>query len=171
MYHQFFSLATVIAMTGYASAQCQLTNTLSGPESSPETRTELCQPQGEGSWTFAMDISEVDVPTFNGGAPWGGLAGNTAYIIYDNYCVPYGVYGPEGNDCGTPYVIEDYFLPYVLTVKDIDTDLGGGYFKFVYANGQYTIGNNGCTCSDLSSGLEGEQGCKCAFPLEGQPTK
>lgn len=171
MYRQILSLATAVALLGHASADCQLTNTLSAPETSPETRTQLCMPQGEGSWTFAMDISEVDVPTFNSGAEWAGLAGNNAYIIYDNNCVPYGVYGPDGNDCGTPYVIEDYFLPYVLTVQDIDTDVGGGYFKFAYANGLYTIGNNGCTCEDLSSGLEAEQGCKCAFPLEGEPSK
>lgn len=171
MYRQIPSLATAIALLGHVSADCQLKNTLRAPETSPETRKELCEPQGEGSWTFAMDISEVDVPTFNAGAPWAGLAGNNAWIIYDNNCIPYGVYGPDGNDCGTPYVIEDYFLPYVLTVKSINTDLGAGSFKFAYANGLYSIGNNGCTCGDLSSGLEGEQGCKCAFPLEGEPSK
>lgn len=171
MYFQFLSLATVVAIFGHASADCQLKNTLSAPKTSPEARPELCMPQGEGSWTFAMDDSQIDVPTFNAGDPWAGLAGNNAYIIYDNNCIPYGVYGPEGNDCGTPYVIEDYFLPYILMIKSIDTDLGGGYFKFAYANGLYTIGNNGCTCEDLSSGLEGEQGCKCAFPLKGEPSK
>lgn len=171
MYRQILSLGTVVAMLGQASASCQLSNTLTSPETSAETRTQLCIPQGEGSWTFAMDNSQVDVPTFDGGAPWGGLAGNNAYIIYDNACIPQGVYGPSGNDCGTPYAIEENFLPYVLTVESINTDLGGGYFKFAYANGLYTIGNNGCTCENLSSGLEGEQGCKCAFPLQGEPTK
>jgi hypothetical protein len=169
MYRHILSLATAVAILGQASASCQLSNTLKSAETTPETRQQLCMPQGEGVWTFALDVSEVVVPTFNGGAPWAGLAGHTAYIIYDNECIPRGVYGPSGNDCGTPYVIEDNFLPYVLTVKAIDTDLGGPYFKFAYANGLYSIGNNGCTCSDLSSGLEGEQGCKCAFPLQGEP--
>jgi hypothetical protein len=36
-----------------------------------------------------------------------------------------------------------------MTVKSINTDLGAGSFKFAYANGLYSIGNNGCICGDL----------------------
>ena len=156
-----------MAMSGLVAADCQLSNSLTPATTGVETRTALCLPQGAGSWTFSLDTSEVNVPTFNGGAPFGGLAGNVAYTIYDNTCTIQGVYGPSGNDCGTPYVIEENFLADVLTVTSINTDVGGASFTFTYGDGQYSIGNNGCTCGDLSSGLEGETGCKCAFPVDG----
>jgi hypothetical protein len=62
---------------------------------------------------------------------------------------------------------EENLLPLVLTVVDIDTELGGKYFRFKYGNGEYEINNNGCTCSGMSSGLEGATGCRCAFHLMG----
>ena len=49
----------------------------------------------------------------------------------------------------------------------INTTPGGAYFSFEYGNGQFSIGNNGCTCEDLSNGLQAESGCKCAFPVDG----
>lgn len=167
MLMNMINLAALSTMLGLASASCQLSNSLATAETSPETRTQLCVPQGEGSWTFAMDTSLVDVPTFDGGAPYAGISGNVAYIIYDNTCVPRGVYGPSGNDCGVPYVIEENFLADVLTVTSINTTPGGARFTFAYGDGKYSIGNNGCACGDLSSGLEAESGCKCAFPVDG----
>lgn len=167
MLGKIINLAAILAMVGLVNATCQLGNSLTTPETDPETRTQLCIPQGSGSWTFALDTSEVAVPTFNAGAPWAGLAGTVAYIIYDNACIPKGVYAPSGNDCGTPYVIEENWLADVLTITEIDTDPAGARFTFDYGDGQFSIGNNGCTCGDLSSGLTAETGCKCAFPVDG----
>ncbi|KAI9748831.1 MAG: DnaJ- protein scj1 [Chaenotheca gracillima] len=164
------SLTAALSVFSVVSADCQLTNSLTETQTEAETRPELCVTQGEGSYTFAMDNSEVDVPTLNGETPWAGISGQNAFIIYDNDCIPQGVYDPDeaGSDCGVPYTIEGSFLSYVLTIEQVDFNLGGGYFQFDYASGQYTIGNNGCVCGDLGSGLMGEQGCGCAFPVDGE---
>lgn len=164
-------LTTALAIPGLATAACQLGNVFTDANPPPETKTELCVPQGEGAWTFAMDVHSVDVPTFNSGAPWAGLVQGNSFMIYDNACVVRGVYSPgnEGNDCGTPYFIEENFLPYVLTITNVDFDTGKPRFKFTYANGLYSIGINHCICQDVSHDLEAEQACKCAFPLQGEP--
>ncbi|ROV99829.1 hypothetical protein VSDG_02971 [Cytospora chrysosperma] len=165
-------LVAALIMPALATASCHLKNQLSDSDPPPKLKPELCVSQGEGSWTFAMDVHEIDVPTFNSGSPWTGLVSGNSFIIYDNDCTAKGGYSPaaEGNDCGIPFVIDEDFLPYVLTIKEINTDVGDPRFKFAYANGQYSIGENGCACKDVSHDLEAEQACKCAFPLEGEPS-
>jgi hypothetical protein len=154
------------AWLGFAAADCQFDNTIGqGGSPDPPSADKMCLPQGEGSWTFSMYNSAVEVPTFNGGDPNAGYAGNTAFVIYDNTCNPMAIYGMP--TCGTPYTAIENFLPLVLTVVNIDTQLGGEYFQFTYGNGEYEIKNNGCVCSDMSDGLQGATGCRCAFPLNG----
>jgi hypothetical protein len=167
MLRHIFALIAAFAMFSIAAANCQLGNSYTDADAGTESRSQLCVGQGPDSWTFAMDISQVSVPTFNGGSPLAGVSGNKAYLIYDNTCALRGVYAPSGNDCGTPYTIEENWLPFVLTVTSINTGVGSGYFSFNYGAGKYSINNNGCGCSDMSSGLEAEQGCKCAFPIAG----
>ncbi|KAI1370318.1 hypothetical protein F4677DRAFT_365824 [Hypoxylon crocopeplum] len=164
-------ITTALALSGLATADCQLGNKLTESDPPPEPKIELCETQGEGTWTFSMDVHEVDVPTFDSGAPWAGLVNGNSFMIYDNACVLKGVYSPgdEGNDCGIPFVIEENFLPFVLTVQQINFDVGAPRFQFAYANGLFTIGDNHCTCQDVSHDLEAEQACKCAFPLQGEP--
>lgn len=157
----------VAALAGSAAA-CNLANSMKTAPKTPETRKQLCIPQGEGDWTFSMDVGVTVLPDFSTENPLAGLVGSKFFVIYDNYCVPRGVYAPSGNECGKPYVIEDNFLPYVLTVTDISWDLGDPYFRFKYADGLYSINNNHCTCSSMSHGIKGEQGCRCAFPISGQ---
>lgn len=154
--------AALSAMLGLATASCQLSNAGGGGVASDAT---LCVPQGEGDWTFAMSNSAVDVPAPGSGGIGAGYSQGNSLFIFDNACNIMGEYAPCSG--GTPYTIEENFLADVLTVSDIDMDLGGGYFKFYYGNGEFTIGNNGCTCQDDSSGLQGSQGCKCAFPQDG----
>ena len=91
------------------------------------------------------------------------------FLVMDNSCKILGIF-PEPT-CGIPYVLEANYLDYVLTIKSIDTGISEGYFSFTYGNGLYSIDNNHCGCSDSSEGLSAVQGCKCAFPVAGQPTK
>ncbi|KAF9885514.1 hypothetical protein FE257_012841 [Aspergillus nanangensis] len=169
MIAQPLKLAALLAIAGLVSADCDLHNTMTEPETEPETREALCKPQGADSWTFAMDNSAVSVPTFNGENALAGVAGNSAFIVYDNYCVPQGTYSPdnEGNDCGIPYWINDLGLPYDIKVSSVDFGLGGGYFNIEYSDGAYMIGENGATCEDISDGLYAEEGCKTGFPVNG----
>ncbi|KAI0889635.1 uncharacterized protein GGS22DRAFT_182980 [Annulohypoxylon maeteangense] len=158
-----------LSLSTLTSASCQLQNQLKS-KTGKEPSTHLCVPQGAGSWTLAMDVHEIDVPTFDSSAPWAGLVSGNSFMLYDNACNIKGVYAPQSqsNHCGSPYVIEENFLPYVLTIKSVDFDVGSPRFKFAYADGEYSIGENGCACKNVSHGLEGEQACKCAFPLHGQ---
>lgn len=64
--------------------------------------------------------------------------------------------------CGAPLFIEENFLPYVLTVTSIDIDVGSPYFGFTYGYGKYSIRNNHIVCTD---------GCRCAFPVDGEQPK
>ncbi|KUI69559.1 hypothetical protein VM1G_04722 [Cytospora mali] len=163
------TIALITFISALVNASCKLGNQLTESNPPPEPKSELCVTQDEGSWTFAMDVHEIDVPTFDASAPWAGLVHGNSFMIYDNNCIVKGVYSPgdEGNNCGTPYVIEENFLRYVLTIKDIDFDVGSPSFKFAYADGTYSIGENNCDCKDVSDDLEAEQACKCAFPLDG----
>ena len=95
--------------------------------------------------------------------------GGAAFLVMDNSCKILGVH-PQPN-CDIPYTLEANYLDYVLTVTTIDSGVGGGYFSFEYANGVYSIGKNGCGCSDSTEGLTADQSCKCAFPVAGEPTK
>jgi hypothetical protein len=107
----------------------------------------------------------VAVPTLDGENMWAGVHGNQAFVIYDNNCMPPGVYDPgQSSDCGIPYVIKENWLPYVLIVKGVNFRLGDERFYFGYANGDYMIGENGTTCGDLNKGLRVDRGCKTAFP-------
>jgi hypothetical protein len=98
----------------------------------------------------------------------GSLVQNKGFITYDNACVPRGVYS-WGDDCGSPYVIQENWLPYVLTVTNVNFNIADGYFRFVYANGAYMIGENQAMCEDLVGGLRVEVGCKTGFPIYGEP--
>ncbi|KAL3496298.1 hypothetical protein BJX62DRAFT_118908 [Aspergillus germanicus] len=162
---------SLLAIPSLVRAECRLNNAIEDDEKTIEDREALCLGQGEDSWTFALQISEVSVPTFDGDNPFEGVAGHQAFIIYDNTCMRRGVYSPdnEGNDCGLNYVIQEDWLPYIITVTRINWDVGSPYFYFTYANGAYMIGENGATCTDISSGLRAEQGCKSAFPINGEP--
>lgn len=157
----------LLGLLGFACAECQLSNSLKQPVSELYNNKKLCVPQGEGSWTFSFYGSMVEVPTFNSGSPNAGNAQAKSYLIYDNTCTVKGEYAPQGNDCGIPYVIKEDFLAQVLTITSVNMDVASPSFSFKYGNGKYTIGNNGCTCGDMSDGLEAATGCKCAFPLSG----
>lgn len=119
-----------------------------------------------------MRVSELVVPTFDADNMWAGHVGNKEFILYDHNCIPQGVYAPEGNDCGVPYVIDDMEkLPYVITIKSVNfgATKSGAYFRFSYANGDYMIRENGAICDDMNSGLRVEVGCRAAFPVQGEP--
>ncbi|GAB1214930.1 hypothetical protein ATERTT37_004111 [Aspergillus terreus] len=174
MISQTLKLASLLAfcgLSGLVSADCDLHNTLTEPMTEPETRTSLCQTMGPDSWTFALDVSEVSVPTFDGDNPLEGVAGNTAFIVYNNDCIPIGIYSPddEGNDCGVTYWINDIGLPYDIAISQVNFDVGAPSFTINYANGAYMIGENGATCQDISDGLYAEQACHAAFPINGEP--
>ncbi|KAI1194021.1 hypothetical protein F5X97DRAFT_338229 [Nemania serpens] len=164
----FFAMITALASFSVVLADCNLANNLdSGPL--PEVQSQLCLGQGAGAYTFSMDVSELDVPTFSSGAMWAGLVGGQAFMIYDESCTLKGVYSPhQTSDCGIPYVIEESWLSYVLAVTDVNFDTADPYFSFDYANGKYSIRNNGCVCNDIGSGLQVEKGCRCAFPINGE---
>ncbi|WPG98190.1 Hypothetical protein R9X50_00097600 [Acrodontium crateriforme] len=169
IFSRLFATAGLLTL---ASATCQLSNAYTGGDI-PDTykSDKLCLPQGEGDWTFSLYTSAVDVPTFNGGNPNAGYAGGFTYLMYDNACNLRGLYGPSGNNCGIPFVIEENYLAQVLTITSENTGVGGAYFSFDYGNGEFSINNNQCGCQDMSSGLQGAQGCKCAFPVSGVLSK
>ena len=165
MLYNTIRLTAAAALFGFAAADCMFANTYDQPGSAdPPSGSQLCMGQGEGAWTFAMYNSAVEVPTIDGGGD-AGYSGNTAFIIYDNTCAIQAVYGMPS--CGTPYYAEENFLSDELILSSIDTTLGSEYFSFYYGNGKYSINNNGCVCNDMSSGLEGATGCRCAFPVDG----
>ncbi len=101
----------------------------------------------------------------------GGLNEDAAawFLVMDNSCKVLGIF-PQPN-CGIPYVLEANYLDYVLTLTAIDSGVGEGYFSFEYGNGAYSIDNNQCGCMDSTEGLTAVLGCKCAFPVAGEPTK
>ncbi|KAI9695280.1 MAG: hypothetical protein M1820_008742 [Bogoriella megaspora] len=139
------------------------------------TNTKICQSMGEGYYTFAM------VNTMTGQLPGSDspdegpeASSMNAVGIMDNGCHLLAAYSIEETqgEYGIPWVIQGDFLQYVLTIQKIDYELGEGYFDFSYANGKYTIGNNGCICQNLDgSGLSTSQTCGCSFPVAGEPTK
>ena len=60
------------------------------------------------------------------------------------------------------------FLTQVLTITSVNYDIGDPHFEFLYGNGKFSIGNNQCTCSEMSTGaLSAMKGCKCRFPVDG----
>jgi hypothetical protein len=168
-----FKLHTVIlllAMYGLSlvHANCNLKNAIEDDDRRVEDRKELCMGQGEGAWTFSLHISMVSVPTLNGQVAYSGVAGSNVFIIYDNACNRMGVYDPHDDaDCGVPYSISEPWLPYDIIVKKVNLNVGGGHFRFSYGAGDYMIGENHAECNEMSEGLRAEEGCKTAFPLNG----
>lgn len=171
MISKLLTVIPLLAMCGLplVDAKCRLHNALEKKDKGVEKRKELCMGQGKGDWTFSMQLSEVSVPTFDGSDPYAGVAGHNAFIIYDNECNRKGVYAPdnEGSDCAIPYSISENWMPYEIDIKRVNFDVGGGDFRFSYGAGDYMIGENHATCSDMSKGLRAEVGCKTAFPLNG----
>lgn len=163
------SLAAALAAVKPVSAACHLPNAVDNGVGGVETHSQLCIPQGAGDWTFSMYLDEVSVPTFDADNPLAGVVSTAYFYIYDESCTRRGAYSMSGhgNDCGIPYVIMENFLPYVLTIENINAAIGGGYFRFLYGNGEFSIGNNHCTCQSMTTGLEAKEGCKCAFPVDG----
>lgn len=163
-------IATLLALSNAfhnVEASCKMKNTLEYDDTLEDLEKEsFCRNQGEGHWTFTMDTTAIDVPTFNGGSPWTGYVSTAKFIIYDNHCNVKGIYAQP--DCEIPYWIAEDFLPYVLTITSINT--ATGYYAFPYANGLYSINNNHCNCHDVSHGVTGEQTCVCAFPIHGEPS-
>lgn len=98
-----------------------------------------------------------------------GAINNAQFLVMDNSCKVLGVF-PQPT-CGIPYVLEANYLDYVLIVTSIFTNIDDGSFSFNYGNGDYSINNNHCGCSDSTKELVAYQSCKCAFPVAGQPTK
>lgn len=162
MKYSLINFMTGMALCGLASADCQVGNAATNNDH--EDNEKLCTSNGPGTYTFGMTTSDVCVPALSGGLA--GCSGNVQYYIFDEGCNLLGLY--EGTpSCGVPFTITENFLSQVLTVTAINTGAGAGSFTFDYGDGTYTINNNGCDCVDDSSGLEGAQACKCAFPQDG----
>jgi hypothetical protein len=165
MFVNIFSFAAAMALFGLASAgQCHATNAL-GKTWAPGQNNALCLSQGDGQWTFAMYVDMTVVPDLSGSSPLAGAVTGTLFMIYDNDCNMKSLY--QQPSCGIPYYIEESFLADTLIISGLDAELGNPDFQFNYGNGLYSIGNNGCVCNDMSSGLEGAEGCRCAFPVDG----
>lgn len=165
----FATLAFLRAAT--ATDYCTLKNDMKNFHAYAKPPT--CQTMGEGYYSFVLSLTDTCVPSFEGG--FDGCVDGNAIAIYDNTCKKVGHYSLGDdlpNDCGIPYAINEPWVPYQVSIQEIDKSIGGGYFKFAYANGLYTIGNNGCICSGISgSSLQAHTVCGCAFPIHGEPTK
>lgn len=171
---QLKSILFNVALSSFlsaASADCQLSNSIINTDkfNKHSDDEKLCLSQGEGTWTFSMEISEVNFPSFDADNPFAGFVSNKGFAIYDHTCALKGSYDPgnDGNDCGTPYIIMENFLTQVLTITGVNFDAANGKFSFDYGDGTYVIDNNGCDCVDASDGLRAAAKCKCAFPLDG----
>ena len=175
---KFTSLLVLLpAMLRFAAAGHPCTTQLPGtPGNTTEADPSLCLGQGEGSYTFAM---------------WYTNSQDAYFYIMDNACNILATYDVPIT-CPTPFVIEENFLKYVLTIEQRwylgDPSSPGDFgFEFKYANGDYKIGENQCSCQSSRSvslpsrnnpsrpgGGNAEQssvGCKCAFPVDGEPSK
>ena len=157
--------AVVLAYAGTAMADCLLVDTLKEIPTEPEKRTALCRPTAEGRWTVAADYSQTSFPSFNSGAEWAGLVDHKAFILYNEACIPQGVYTLHGNKCGTNFLIQNAALPWTIVIKYIDWDIS--QLGFAYANGWYY--ND--WCGQLNGGLQPENACNIDFPIHGEPAK
>ena len=139
------ALAASTLLAPLATADnCDLTNALAPNTDYIETDTSYCRGQGAGSYTFAMatQFSTLGIPnTISRVGPSPSNVQTYGFTIMDNTCKVLGVYEAPG--CGVPYEIRDSYLPYELIIDHIDAGEGEGYFEFRYANGKYSIGNNG----------------------------
>lgn len=154
----------VAGFLSFTATACQLGDT--GAMPTLPISEKLCRHQGEGFWTFALYSEAVEVPSIAGGGN-SGYSAASSYQIYDNTCTLRGRFNTRAKDCDIPFVIEANYLQQVLTIQSQDTMVGGGYFRFAYGNGLFSIGNNGCECQDMSHGLTAAEGCGCAFPVNG----
>ncbi len=161
---------TLTFLTPLVFGLCPLVPVSDAGTGTIENDTSLCLPQGAGSYTFGMysTLSPGPLPLARGGGEMSEIA-NAWFLVMDNSCKIVGVY--DQPNCGLPFTLEANYLDYVLTVTTIDTGISEGYFRFAYANGVFSIGNNGCGCSGHAEGLSVAQSCKCAFPVAGLPTK
>lgn len=158
----------VAGLLGLMATACQLGD--SGAMPTLPISDKLCVPQGEGSWTFSLYSEAVEFPGISGGGEYDpnvGYTSSSSYQIYDNTCTLRGRFNTGAEDCNVPFVIQANYLQQVLTIESQNTMMGAAYFRFAYGNGLFSIGNNGCECQDMSSGLMAAQGCKCAFPVDG----
>lgn len=160
----FKLLAVIMLVTLLRSATACPASIVSG-QGAVETNSALCVSQGEGSYTFAMKSSLTTL-----GLP-SSTEGYTAFQIMDSGCNILGTYSPS--NCDPPWTIEDSFLQYVLSITSVSEEANSdASFSFNYANGKYSIGNNHCTCNSIDVGFpSAAEGCKCAFPVAGQPSK
>ena len=163
-----FSLALVL-LAPLALADCNLVG--GGGNGSVVTDQALCLSQGAGSYTFAMTTGLAGVIPLGSSGGSGQEFSSYSFQIMDNSCKLLAVY--PSPSCGIPFTIKENFLQYVLTITNIFADVGGdAYFSFSYANGAFSIGNNGCVCSDMKSSFNSvSKGCRCAFPVAGEPKK
>ena len=163
---------TLAFLTPLVFGQCPLVPSTDPSDGTGTIVTDetLCDSQGAGTYTFGMSSSLSGGP-FPLGSGGGELNenGGTSFLVMDNSCKILGVFPQPG--CGVPYVLEANYLDYVLIVTSVYTGISEGYFSFNYGNGDYSIDNNHCGCSDSTEGLSASQSCKCAFPVAGQPTK
>jgi hypothetical protein len=166
MLRQIAKLTAVLALTSIVSADCILKNQLSDRHPAKETRSELCTVTKNKHYAFAMQLSEVVVPSGDGGSPWAGLVDANGFFVYDENCIPKGVYDThQDSNCGIPYVIQDYWLRQKLEVTSVRMDLGAARFEFEYGGDDYGTGKGDCGCEKMSHDLTGEEGCRCDFPL------
>ncbi|KAL4907247.1 hypothetical protein BDW74DRAFT_176029 [Aspergillus multicolor] len=155
----------LLALPTTVFADCKLNNAIEESEKTSEDRPELCLAEGPNRWTFGLQISEIGFPTFDGDNAFAGITGTKAFVLFDDVCTRMGVYAPdnEGNDCGIPYYIEEEWLSHRLTVTNINFDVGSPYFKFTYADNEYSSDGETGLCADISSGLRAEQACQASF--------
>ena len=114
---------------------------------------------------MTVHLACVPSPSMDAGQDTAGCEGGSSFAIYDESCNLRGSYGVP--DCGTPFIIEENFLADVLTVTDVNLDVGDPFFSFLYGDGKYSINNNHCVCVDDGGGLEANVACRCAFPVDG----
>ncbi|MCJ1373632.1 hypothetical protein MMC20_004860 [Loxospora ochrophaea] len=168
------SSSSLLLLPLLTHAERDLTNTLSSPVTNTTAITTngivtdpaLCLPQGPGYYTFGMTtfLSTLGVP---GGSGISSDVSNSAFLIMSNTCQLLGLYGPAS--CGIPFTIKDNFLQYVLTITAVDEGVASPYFSFLYANGKFSIRNDGCVCGGVSAAFpDAEAGCRCAFPVAGE---
>lgn len=161
--------ATALIPSTTATCQLQLREEDRGRKI---TDDRYCRNQGEGQWTFGMQVGLTVVPSFGGGGNGlAGASGNTIFTIYDNTCTVMGSYLPCQNEgsIDRPYYIAENFMPYELDIEEVDMDVGNSYFKFAYGDGLYSIGNNHCVCTVTDSGAAyAQKACGCAFPVDGK---
>lgn len=158
-------LAIVAIFTGIASAGCVLKNELKDKNLKPEKDEKLCKKRDKGVATLGMSTNMIDVPTFNGGNAMAGAVTGTAFMLYDNECVPKGVYSK--GSCGIPWSIHEDWLDLDIVIDKVNLVAGGARYDFAYGAGEYMTHENSGSCKDASHDLTGESHCQVPFPVNG----